>query len=501
MGKLKEDLKVLVLSGLVLSLLIGTIFALSFGADIFPQRGTAYTINESQESAINITINTSYTDIGSLATNATAFLWGNFNYTLSSQKTNSTITITFTNTSRVLTWTNTTALLNTSAANSAMRISFNVSATQPGNYTITVQIGNSTMFNQTNITIAVNDTIAPTIDYGAGTQANHYNNSISNVYVDASVVENNEANITFGLYYNNGTVYNTSIYTNATRARNWTGLSDGFYVYNVTIADNLGVVGLNTHVAYTATRNITVDATVPSVTHSCTPSSVIDGEVITCTCSATDVTAGVNSTTYTIHPTTNVVGTFYTACIAKDYIGNTATSNLSYTVSGASGDSGGAGGGAQLEYTQTYVYDSKELSEQGEIKKELSSKSRIKVQIDNTKHYVGVTNVAATSAEIEVSSTPQKATLSVGDEKKFDVTGDGYYDVYVKLESIESSKANITLKSIYEKIISEEGGEEGIGEGEIATPPAATGKNWIWWIVGIIILIAIGVGYGVKKKR
>ena len=48
----------------------------------------------------------------------------------------------------------------------------------------------------------------------------------------------------------------------------------------------------------------------------------------------------------------------------------------------------------------------------------------------------------------EVISVP----LQIGEEKKFELTGDTYYDLGVMLDSIEDSKANLKFKRVFEKI-------------------------------------------------
>jgi len=48
----------------------------------------------------------------------------------------------------------------------------------------------------------------------------------------------------------------------------------------------------------------------------------------------------------------------------------------------------------------------------------------------------------------EVISVP----LEIGEEKKFELTGDTYYDLSVMLHSIEGSNANLKFKRVYEKI-------------------------------------------------
>jgi len=84
--------------------------------------------------------------------------------------------------------------------------------------------------------------------------------------------------------------------------------------------------------------------------------------------------------------------------------------------------------------------------------KELAVKNRVKFVINSTDHYVGVIALTTTTATINVSSTTQQATMSVGQEKKFELTNDTFYDVSIKLEGIKNNKANLTIKSIREEV-------------------------------------------------
>ncbi|MBR9704453.1 hypothetical protein GOV12_03520, partial [Candidatus Pacearchaeota archaeon] len=103
------------------------------------------------------------------------------------------------------------------------------------------------------------DTIIPGIFFGVGTQDNYSNLSQNFIYVNVSVNETNEANITFGLYNSSGDV-NITIFTDLTRTINWTGLSDGNYSYNVSIYDE------SLQFNFTETRDITLDTTPSEVT-------------------------------------------------------------------------------------------------------------------------------------------------------------------------------------------------------------------------------------------
>jgi hypothetical protein len=85
------------------------------------------------------------------------------------------------------------------------------------------------------------------------------------------------------------------------------------------------------------------------------------------------------------------------------------------------------------------------------VTRELKTKERMKVIVDKKDYFVGIISMTSDSAVINVSSIPQQSILNIGEEKKFDVDNDSYYDIDVILKSILNDKANVTIKSIYEK--------------------------------------------------
>jgi hypothetical protein len=114
------------------------------------------------------------------------------------------------------------------------------------------------------------------------------------------------------------------------------------------------------------------------------------------------------------------------------------------------------------------------------------------------------------TAAIQISSSIQKAILSVGEIKKFDVDGDGkYYDLSVKLNSITNNKADITLKSINESMtaappVPEAPATAGEKIKETIQQTTAKAKNLGVWLLAIIaaiivVIIAIIVYYMRKK--
>jgi len=197
------------------------------------------------------------------------------------------------------------------------------------------------------------------------------------------------------------------------------------------------------------------------------------------------------------------------------YYSDAAMTTLS-TVPGATttdddSSSGGGGAAAVVKWKMTYIASGEQLQAQEGYNKEMSIKQRVKFKVGDDYHHVGVTGITDSTTTIEVSSEVQEATLVVGDIRKFDVTEDGYYDLSVVLNSISGSKADVTIKSIYEEITVESEEEEVIREEEAdkvkeqEIKEAEKSRIWTWIIVivaiVVIVLILIGVGYGVKKKR
>ncbi len=289
---------------------------------------------------------------------------------------------------------------------------------------------------------------------------------------------------------------------------NTTNLADGKYNVTVFLNDTVG----NRNDSLLFAFDIRIDNTDPSVTHSCSPTSVDVGDAITCSCSATDATTFVKSTTSSgTSPSTSTSGTKTNTCTAEDIVSNSITSSITLTVtesglsSGTGSTTGGTGGTTATTWTNTYSYDSKELDEQPALTRSLGGKNRVKVLIESEVHHVGVKSVSATSAVIEVTSTPQEATLNIGDTKKFEVTNDTYYDLSVTLNSITNNKADITITSIKEEIpapapgqqtTTETGGAAGAGGSSVE----GSSNWWIWVIVAVVVIVIIAFVVMKRKK-
>ena len=392
--------------------------------------------------------------------------------------------------------------------------SINTAAFPDGIYNITIY-ANDTLGNL-NSSIRVStltfDNIVSTISFGVGTENDGVNVSRNWIYANVTYNETNFGNITFSLYNDTATV-NSTVFTSATYTINWTNLSNGNYTYQVNITDSANSKNS------TGTRRITLDTVAPTVAQTCSPTSPTIGETLTCSCSASDATSGVQTgPTYTVNPSTGSTGTYTTSCSATDYAGNTGSDSDQYTVEGGGSSSsggGGGGGGGETSWTKTIPSssdESKEFNAGEPITANLGEKTRKTFTTkDNKKHHVGITKIITiTSIEVEVASTPQKVIFTPGMTKKFELTGDNYNDLSVTLKSITNRKADLTIMAINELIplppepepVVEEEPEEVeppvIAQPEEEAQPTSSKKIWVTVIIILILIIAAVI---IIKKR
>jgi len=123
----------------------------------------------------------------------------------------------------------------------------------------------------------------------------------------------------------------------------------------------------------------------------------------------------------------------------------------------------------------------------------LKKNQRVRVKIDGEDHHVGILDLDSDSVEIEVSSTPQNATLKLNESAKFDVTDDKFYDLEVLLDRISEGSANISIMQIHEAVPEE---PESVAEeaAETTEPVAEEGKKFTfnrYWVIGIVAVLAV----------
>jgi len=139
-----------------------------------------------------------------------------------------------------------------------------------------------------------------------------------------------------------------------------------------------------------------------------------------------------------------------------DFGGNSANSSLqSFTITApatttSSGGGGGGGGGGGAAPTTTYSASADQLSQGYTL--ELKKGEKIKF-VTTENHTLTVNSVSNYSASLTIQSSTIRINLSSGESVKLNLSSGEYYDLFIKLEGIVNSKANVTIKSIRESII------------------------------------------------
>ena len=281
---------------------------------------------------------------------------------------------------------------------------------------------------------------------------------------------------------------------------NLTDLADG--TYKIKIWNNDSVNNINN----TAVFNITIDRTAPVLSLSSSAAATS----LDLTVSASDTT-GLNGTCTTDRGTISgfvvsesglTCATSYTYNITcYDFMGSLGNITQSFSTSNC-GSSTSSSGSSTTEWYVSYYPLANELASLNGYNTQLILKGRAVFKVGNENHQLGIVKLDATNKQVvmNISSKTQQATFSIGDEKKFDVNEDGYYDLYVKLNNITvSAKADITMKAINEKISS----SLTTGSGNSNTPAEETqeksGKTSnllkiLGWAI-ILALIATGIYY------
>ncbi len=476
---------------------------------------TIYSVNEDVGFIYNFTVNNSDAGQNNNLTQVNITLPSGFLFIPGSANGTNALGI-FSNTSNVLTWSNFTYyLINGSQIRNFW---FNATASTPGHYNITITTINSTDVLTTNISVTINDTTVPIVTINVPAIGINYTSSIS---FNASLNENGSM-----VYSLNGGITNVSMSGN----QGWFGTvfnSTNSSIVNGTYTVRFYANDTSGNWNRTTLRIFGIDTNVPLISYG--NGTEVDGANVTVanvyvnvTWTETNfknITFILKNDTATVNLTTFVTATYninWTGLPNGNYTYNVSifdtaenfntTANrliniavptvVTTTTTGISG-----GSGTTPAIWKTYTNDKKELSELGNISQGLKNKERLRILFNGEKHYIGVVGLTTTAVTINVSSVSQQAILKVGEEKKFDLTANGYYDLAIKLDKIISTQANFTISYINEKIGAVSAASSSPSPSPSASPSASEtpqlspeegfgGFNWIWVIL-IIIVVAV----------
>tara|TARA_Y100000031_G_scaffold156236_1_gene209890 strand:- start:526 stop:3255 length:2730 start_codon:yes stop_codon:yes gene_type:complete len=140
-----------------------------------------------------------------------------------------------------------------------------------------------------------------------------------------------------------------------------------------------------------------------------------------------------------------------------DFAGNTQNSSTrtltinSPPSSSPSSSGGGGGGGSSVGIISSTYNVNKEQIEQG-VSKNLKINNKLKFNVQNEDHSLTINKLSSDELTLTITSNPITLTLKVNETRKVNLNNNEYYDLEVFLNSIKNFRANITIKSINEKI-------------------------------------------------
>jgi hypothetical protein len=301
------------------------------------------------------------------------------------------------------------------------------------------------------------------------------------------------------------------------------------------------------------TLDILVDSTAPQVNLSSpTSSAAYSGSTynVPFIFNATDSESGVancsvyvdNSPTLntsSINATNNEIDVLISAGSHSAYInctdisGNTGNSStITFTITapsnnnndGGGGGGGGGGGTPKTSFWQvTRDITTLDLSQGSE--QSLAYRERLKINLSingkNKTYFTGISKLENNYVIVNVSGdSEQSAKFYSGNQEKFDLDSDNYYDLEIKINSIVNNKASLFIKQINEKInsaaavtnptntanaIKVPDANTTLQQNENAENNGSASQTVYWVIVGGIILIILIIGwviiYFIFKKR
>ncbi|MBI4980199.1 S8 family serine peptidase [Candidatus Woesearchaeota archaeon] len=342
---------------------------------------------------------------------------------------------------------NTSATYNFTVQN---RIPFALNITAPINNSV-IEVGNSTSFNAT-ATDLDNDTLTYYWNFSDNTSlvteqnTTHSFNSTGSFIVILNVSDGYSSNLT-----------NITVIINDTKPPT---ISSPTYDTELHLQQDGSTLSINstTH-DYSGISNFTLDFNGTLFNGSCTTTNT----TWNCNWSISDLTVG--SYNFTLNYTDNFTTTHtnsstynfsVTSCSDSIQNGNEAGTDCggscSACPSSPSSSGGGGGGGGGGTGGTTYVINDAQLATG--YTNTLSKGDKMKFSISNEEHYLTMESMTSVSASFNVTSKVYKVLLSIGEEMKFELDDDSYYDIKAKLNSINITavKANLTIQKIHEAI-------------------------------------------------
>lgn len=331
------------------------------------------------------------------------------------------------------------------------RVPFNLTMVTPLNGTV-LELGNSTSFNAT-ATDLDGDALtyywnfSDNTSIATGQNTTHAFNATGNVMVILNVSDGYSSNLT-----------NITIIINDTKPPNVSILAYDTELHLQQNGATLSISG--TTQDYSGILNFTLNYNGTLLNRSCTVALTSWN----CTWSIGSLTIGTYN--FTINYTDNFTAshlnsTIYqfsvTSCSDGTQNGDEtgadcggSCSACSSSSSSSSGGGGGGGGGGGTGGATTYIVSDTQLNTG--YTTTLGKNDKMKFTIGSEAHYLTLDSMTSVSASFTVMSKVYHALLSLGEEMKFELDDDNYYDLTARLNEVDTTtvKANMTILKIHE---------------------------------------------------
>jgi subtilisin family serine protease len=273
---------------------------------------------------------------------------------------------------------------------------------------------------------------------------------------------NSSRDLIFNLSYNVSGISNYSLF-------NYSFANETSYYWNCRAYNNNSnqVFGNNFTITYDITKpNITLLSPSDSSSYSSNSQSIIfsynvsdNFNIGNCSLIINDKINLTNSSITNLSESQSITQTFapgnYNWSInCSDSAGNTENSSKRiFTISSPPAIASSSGGGSGVFPSATYTPNISETSKG--YTKELNKNEKIQfVFFDATtmKHTLTINEIKTDYVNITIKSNSINLILGIGQSVKLNLSSPNYYDLFVKLDSIENNKAKITIQTIHEEI-------------------------------------------------
>ncbi len=218
--------------------------------------------------------------------------------------------------------------------------------------------------------------------------------------------------------------------------------------------------------------------------------------------SGTNITNSIFSSTHSEIISGLSASTFYdynlTFC---DRAGNCNSTLGNFTTSAAEVRRSSGGGGSSKRVVVPII----PILEMGKVQT-VSLNETKKFSFSGVNHTLKVNELGENFANITIQSEPINFVLAVGEEKRINLSSSKYFDLGVKLESISENKLNLTLRVIYEPIVTENKTEIHNESERILIPleikeETEEKNNLVWIILAIFVILAAVIERKLNQKR